>query len=149
MSGINSCQILATFRREPILDRVIPGLFFFALYLYIVPQDILHHYTFDGRIELLPVYFYGDSNNFKSSKLQEIHETKMAEIWDRQNIELTREHIRKDIMTGAYGIEVVRNMTRLIKEHMIEQVFIYISLWDEGQKLNVFVCRILKPDFSM
>ena len=73
----------------------------------------------------------------------------MAEIWDRQNIELTREHIRKDIMTGAYGIEVVRNMTRLIKEHMIEQVFIYISLWDEGQKLNVFVCRILKPDFSM
>ena len=23
------------------------------------------------------------------------------------------------------------------------------SLWDEGQKLNIFVCHILKPDFSM
>ena len=23
------------------------------------------------------------------------------------------------------------------------------SLWDEGQRLNVFVHRILKPDFSM
>ena len=24
-----------------------------------------------------------------------------------------------------------------------------LTLWDEGQKLNIFVPRILKPDFSM
>ena len=29
-------------------------------------------------------------------------------------------------MAGDYGIEVVRNMTRLIKEYMIEQVPIYL-----------------------
>ena len=91
-----------------------------------MPQEILRHYTFDGRIELTPVYFYGDSNKSKSSKLQEIHETKMSEIWNRQNIQANREHYRRDILTGAYGIEVVRNMTKLIKEYMIEQVPIRI-----------------------
>ena len=50
----------------------------------------------------------------------------MSEIWNRQNIQANREHYRRDILTGAYGIEVVRNMTKLIKEYMIEQVPIRI-----------------------
>ena len=101
----------------------------FALYLCIVPQEILHHYTFDGRIQLQPHYLYkenGGSIKFKDPGLQAIHETTKAQIWSRENIEATQEQYRKD-MTSGYGTEVVRNMTRLIKEHMIEQVFICVK----------------------
>ena len=97
--------------------------------LPIVPQEILQHYTFDGRIQLKPVYSYfenGEAIKFKNDKLQIVHEKKKAQIWSRQNIEATQELYRKDIMAGDYGIEVVRNMTRLIKEYMIEQVPIYL-----------------------
>ena len=100
----------------------------FALYLCIVPQEILHHYTFDGRIQLQPHYLYkenGGSIKFKDPGLQAIHETKKAQIWSRENIEASQEIYRKDIMKGIYGIEV--NMTKLIKEYMIEQVFIYVK----------------------
>ena len=55
-----------------------------------------------------------------------MHETKKAQIWSRENIEAIQEQYRKD-MTSGYGTEVVRNMTRLIKEHMIEQVFICVK----------------------
>ena len=57
--------------------------------------------------------------------MQAIHEEKKAQIWSRENIEASQEIYRKDIMRGIYGIEV--NMTKLIKEYMIEQVFIYVK----------------------
>ena len=94
----------------------------------IVPHEILQHYTFDGRIQLQPLYAHaenGDSIKFKNANLQAIHEEEKAQIWSRENIEASQEIYRKDIMKGIYGIEV--NMTKLIKEYMIEQVFIYVK----------------------
>ena len=103
-------------------------MFAFYLLITIVPQEILQHYTFDGRIQLQPLYAHaenGDSIKFKNANLQAIHEGKKAQIWSRENIEASQEIYRKDIMRGIYGIEV--NMTKLIKEYMIEQVFIYVK----------------------
>ena len=103
-------------------------MFAFYLLITIVPQEILQHYTFDGRIQLQPLYAHaekGDSIKFKNANLQAIHEGKKAQIWSRENIEASQEIYRKDIMKGIYGIEV--NMTNLIKEYMIEQVFIYVK----------------------
>ena len=103
-------------------------MFAFYLLITIVPQEILQHYTFDGRIQLQPLYAHaenGDSIKFKNANLQAIHEEEKAQIWSRENIEASQEIYRKDIMKGIYGIEV--NMTKLIKEYMIEQVFIYVK----------------------
>ena len=43
-------------------------------------------------------------------------------LWEKKNIEVGQEEYRNDMLFGAYGIQVVLNMTRLIKEYMIEQV---------------------------
>merc|ERR1712223_1233969 len=67
----------------------------------IVPQEILQHYTFDGRIQLQPLYAHaenGDSIKFKNANLQAIHEEEKAQIWSRENIEASQEIYRKDIM---------------------------------------------------
>ena len=113
-----------------LIQRLSHRLILFAFYLLItiVPQEILQHYTFDGRIQLQPLYAHaenGDSIKFKNANLQAIHEEEKAQIWSRENIEASQEIYRKDIMKGIYGIEV--NMTKLIKEYMIEQVFIYVK----------------------
>ena len=43
-------------------------------------------------------------------------------LWERKSIEIGQELYRNDMLFGGYGTEVVFNMTRLIKEYMIEQV---------------------------
>ena len=45
-----------------------------------------------------------------------------AKLWERKSIEIDQNLFRNNKLFGAYGKEVVLDMTKLIKEYMNEQV---------------------------
>ena len=44
-----------------------------------------------------------------------------AKLWERKSIEIDQKLFRNNKLFGAYGTEVVLDMTKLIKEYMNEQ----------------------------
>ena len=83
-----------------------------------VPKEILDLYTFDGRIPL------------ESSYLNDVHwvperkpeNDEKITLWNKELIDEFRGFHKKGVLRGGYSTEIVNNMTRLIKEHMQDQV---------------------------
>ena len=86
-----------------------------------LPKDVQQQYTFDGRIPLLHHYL-NDIAYLKDSKQKAQIEKIRAYLWERKNIEIGQESYRNHALVGLYGIEVVANITRVIKEHLLEHV---------------------------
>ena len=86
-----------------------------------LPEDIQQQFTFEGRIPLLHNYI-NDIKYLQDSERKAQMEIIKDKLWEKKNIEVGQEEYRNDMLFGAYGIQVVLNMTRLIKEYMIEQV---------------------------
>ena len=86
-----------------------------------LPEDVQQQFTFEGRIPLLHNYI-NDIKYLQDSERKAQMEIIKDKLWEKKNIEVGQEEYRNDMLFGAYGIQVVLNMTRLIKEYMIEQV---------------------------
>ena len=86
-----------------------------------LPKDVQQQYTFDGRIPLLYNYI-NDIQYLQNSERKAKRKINRDKLWERKSIEFGQELYRNDMLFGGYGIEVVIDMTRLIKEYMIEQV---------------------------
>ena len=89
--------------------------------LYHVPKDIQQQYTFESRIPIFHQYMNDidySQNPDKKAKM----EIRKDILWEKNSIEISQEQFRNDMLFGAYGTEIVLNMTKLIRDYMIEQV---------------------------
>ena len=89
--------------------------------LYHVPKDIQQQYTFEGRIPILHQYM-NDIDYLLNPNKKARMEIRKDKLWEKNSIEINQEEFRNDMLFGAYGADVVLNMTKLIREYMIEQV---------------------------
>ena len=88
-----------------------------------LPKDVQQQYTFEGRIPIFHTYM-NDIRYLRDSEKKAKMEIIRDNAWERKSIEIGQEQYRNDMLAGAYGSGVVVNMTKLIKEYMIEQVCI-------------------------
>ena len=116
--------------------------------LYQVPKDIQQHYTFEGRIPIVHQYMNEidySQNPDKKAKM----EIRRDILWEKNSIEISQEQFRNNMLLGAYGKDVVLNMTKLIREYMIEQVCTLLNQvirvpfndFNIGQKCQVISSR--------
>ena len=89
--------------------------------LYDLPKDIQQQYTFEGRIPILHHYM-NDIDHWQKAEVKAKMEINKDKVWEKKSIEFNQELFRNDMLFGAYGTEIVLNMTKLIKDYMIEQV---------------------------
>ena len=86
-----------------------------------LPKEIQQQYTFDGRIPILHNYI-NDIDYLQKAEKKAQMKIIRDKLWERKSIEIDQKLFRNNKLFGAYGREVVLDMTKLIKEYMIEQV---------------------------
>jgi hypothetical protein len=82
--------------------------------IYDVPKDILKMYSYDERVSLM-------SNYMDQVVWVERSARKMA-AWSPEYLDMLQEAFRNGQLNGGYGIENVRNISRVIQDHMLDQV---------------------------
>ena len=103
-----------------------------------LPKDVQQQYTFEGRIPLLHHYL-NDMAYLKDAKQKAQIGKIGAKLWEKKNIEIGQENYRNHTLVGGYSIEVVVNMTRLIKEYMLEHVSMYLLTLIGTRQLAIMI----------
>ena len=78
-----------------------------------IPPEILEMYTYDKRVPIALNHM--DDSKWTSEKVED-------NIWTQSDVDAYKTAFENDVLSGAYGIENVRNMSDIIQNHMLEQV---------------------------
>ena len=83
------------------------------LRVFHIPPEILEMYTYEQRVPVASNHM--DDAKWTAEKDEE-------NIWSKEIIDLTMKAYKEGTLFGGYGPKIVKNMSTIIQDHMIDQV---------------------------